>query len=119
MAWELLSDISDDRNEVQALCKSVICHTRPGQLLRSKTKLFYLLVKEKKFDVANLFTKISLKQSKSLVRIDLMIGVLYLVNLGLNQLRKVDYLSYCYNRSNDISLMFLKTGSRIMGLFMV
>ena len=89
LAWELLSDISDDKErKVQALCKSVICHTRPGQLLRSKTKLFYLLVKEKKFDVAKSLIKISLKQSKSSVRIDLMIGVPYLMTSGLNQLKR-------------------------------
>lgn len=53
LAWELLSDISEDKEQkIQALCKTVTCHTRPGQLIRSQTKLFYILLKDKEFAVA-------------------------------------------------------------------
>jgi len=104
LAWELLSDISDDKErKVQALSKSVICHTRPGQLLRSKTKLFYLLVKEKKFDVAKSLYKNITKTKQELGK-NVSDDWLSLSNdKWFKSVKKeVDYLNYCYNRSNDI-----------------
>ena len=104
LAWELLSDIIDDQDrKIQALCKTVICHSNPGQLLRSQTKLFYLLIKEKEFVVAkslhqsitNTHRELGKKSSEEW---------LSFTNESWfkNAKRDLSFSTYCYRRSKEI-----------------
>ena len=104
LAWELFSDLSDDKErKVQALCKAVICHTRTGQLLRCKTKLFYLLVEEKKFEVAKSLYKSITKTKQELGKNSSQDWRMLANNHWFKSVKKeVDYLNYCYLRSNDL-----------------
>ena len=104
LAWELLSDISEDKErKVQALCKTVTCHTRPGQLLRSQTKLFYILVKEKEFDVAKSLYKTITETKRELGKnISDEWKSFSNDNWFKGVKREVDFLSYCYNRSKEV-----------------
>jgi len=104
LAWELFSDISEDKErKVQALCKTVICHTRPGQLLRSQTKLFYILVKEKEFGVAkalyNTITEIKKELRKNISdEWQSFSNDTWFKNVK----KQLDLSNYCYNRSKEI-----------------
>lgn len=104
LAWELLSDITEDKNrKVQALCKAVTCHTNSGQLLRPKTKLFYSLVKEKEFEVAkSLYNAIS-QTKKELGKNISDDWIAFTKDAWFKSVKnEVDYLNYCYQYSKPI-----------------
>ena len=104
LAWELLSDISDDHErKTQALCKTVTCHTRPGQLVRSQTKLFYILLKDKEFDVAKSLYKAIIEARRELGKhvTDEWKG--YSSESWYKAAKPyVDFENYCYNRSKEV-----------------
>jgi len=104
LAWELLSDISEDKGrKVQALCKTVTCRTRPGQLLRSQTKLFYILVEEKEFNVAKALYNVITDTKKELGKNLSDEWRDFRSDAWFKSVKKeVDFLNYCYNRSKEI-----------------
>lgn len=101
LAWELLSDITEDKNrKMEALCKAVTCHTSPGQLLRPKTKLFYSLVKEKEFEVAKTLYNAISQTKKELGKKISDDWIAFTKDGWFKAVKKeVDFLNYCYNRS--------------------
>jgi len=104
LAWELLSDISETKErKIQALCKTVTCHTRPGQLVRSQTKLFYIFLKEKEFDIAKSLYRVITDTRRELGKAlsddwRSMRDEPWFKGVK----RDVDFENYCYNRSKEI-----------------
>ncbi|MAZ31289.1 MAG: hypothetical protein CMP57_04255 [Flavobacteriales bacterium] len=104
LAWELLADISDGKErKIQALCKTIICHTRPGQLIRSQTKLFHLFVKEKEFGAAKILYKV-ISSSKRELGKNISEDWKNVVNESWfkNVQRDIHLLNFCYRRANPI-----------------
>lgn len=104
LAWELLSDILDDKErKIQALCKTVICHGHSGQLLRSQTKLFYLLLKEKEFVVAKSLHQFITNMQRELGKKSSEDWLSYANESWFkNAKRELSFSGYCYRRSKEI-----------------
>ena len=104
LAWELLADISEHKErKIQALCKTVICHALPGQLLRSQTKLFYIFLKENELDIAkslyNVISDTRRELGKSIK--DDWHAIRY--ESWFKELKfDTDCENFCYNRSKEI-----------------
>ena len=104
LAWELLADISQDKErKIQALCKTVICHSRSGQLIRSQTKLFHLFVIEKDFSVAKaLYQVISSSKRELGKNITEDWKAISKETWFENVKRDIHLWNFCYKRSNPI-----------------
>jgi len=104
LAWELLSDIlSDQDKKIQALCKTVICHAHPGQLLRSQIKLFYFLLKEKEFVVAKYLHQFITNTQRELGKGSTEEWRAFAQESWYkNANREISVSTYCYNRSKEI-----------------
>ena len=104
LAWELLSDISEDKEcKTQALCKTVTCHTRPGQLVRSQTKLFYVLLKDKEFAVAKSLYRTITDSRRELGKSLTDEWRAFTSESWFKSVKHtVDYENYCYNRSKEV-----------------
>ena len=104
LAWELLSDIVEEKErKIQALCKTIICHAHPGQLLRSQTKLFYLLLKEKDFVVAKALHQLISSNQKELGKSSSEEWSSFTRETWYkNVKREVNVSNYAYQKSKDI-----------------
>ena len=104
LAWELLADISEDHErKTQALCKTVTCHTRPGQLVRSQTKLFYLLLKDREFAVAKSLYKAITDTRRELGKHLTDEWKAFSSESWFKNVKtSVDFENYCYNRSKEV-----------------
>jgi hypothetical protein len=104
LAWELLADISQDKErKIQALCKAVICHTRPGQLIRSQTQLFHFFLKDKEFSVAKaLYQVISSSKRELGKNINEDWKAISKESWFENVNRDIHLWNFCYKRSNPI-----------------
>ena len=104
LAWELLSEILNDKErKIQALCKTVICHAHTGQLLRSQTKLFYLLLKEKEFVVAKSLHQLITNTQRELGKNSSEEWQSFTNESWYkNAKREISVSSYCYGRSKEV-----------------
>lgn len=67
LAWELLADITPNKTrKMRALSKAIICHTRPGQLLRPQMKLYHMFLDEQQYDIAKALYQLITNTKKEL-----------------------------------------------------
>ena len=104
LAWELYSDVLENKEKkVQALCKTVICHANSSQLIRSQTKLFHMMLDEKKYDIAKSLHALISKTQKEFGKESSDLWKSYRSRDWYKKVKKeVNIFHYCFQRSNEL-----------------